>query len=101
VVADTRAGEPHAVAALDRYRDRLARGLAAMCNLLDPDVIVLGGGMSNVPEIYQGLEAAIGGYAFTDVFATPVPRMAAKTTSWFCAAPSTASESARQLASLA
>jgi fructokinase len=76
VVAGARAGEADAAAALGRYRDRLARGLAVVCNVLDPDVIVLGGGMSNVPEIYDGLEAAIGAYAFTDVFDTPVRKAA-------------------------
>lgn len=76
VVAASRAGEPAARAALARYRDRLARGLAAVCNILDPDVIVLGGGMSNVDEIFDGLEEAIGGYAFSDVFATPVRKAA-------------------------
>lgn len=76
VVAAARAGEAEGLAALDRYRDRLARGLAAICNVLDPDVIVLGGGMSNVEELYAGLEAAVGGYAFTDVFTTPVRKAA-------------------------
>src|SRR6185437_6722475 len=48
-----RAGEPAAAAALDRYADRLGRGLAVVCDLIDPDVIVLGGGMSNVAELYE------------------------------------------------
>jgi fructokinase len=61
-----------AVAALDDYIDRLARGLAVIADILDPDVIVLGGGMSNVEALYPRLPRAIGGYAFSDVFATPV-----------------------------
>jgi fructokinase len=76
VVAAARAGEAEGLAQLDRYRDRLARGLAGICNVLDPEVIVLGGGMSNVAEIYAGLEAAVGGYAFSDVFATPIRKAA-------------------------
>ena len=66
------AGEPKAVASLARYKDRLARGLAMGSDILDPDVIVLGGGMSNVMSLYDGLTEAIGAYAFSDVYATPV-----------------------------
>jgi fructokinase len=65
-------GEPAAVASLDDYIDRLARGLAVIADILDPDVIVLGGGMSNVEALYPRLPTAIGGYTFSDVFATPV-----------------------------
>jgi fructokinase len=72
VVTDARAGDPAASAALDRYRDRLARGLAVICDVIDPDVIVLGGGMSNVAEVYDGLTPAIGARVFSDVFETPV-----------------------------
>ena len=53
IVAAARAGETRAVKSLDLYLDRLARALATVINMLDPDVIVLGGGMSNVEEIYQ------------------------------------------------
>jgi fructokinase len=66
------AGNARAQASLGRYRDRLARGLAAVSDILDPDVIVLGGGMSNVEAIYDGLTEAIGAYAFSDVYTTPV-----------------------------
>ena len=72
IVAAAHAGEPAAVAALDRYVDRLARGLAAVCNLIDPDVIVLGGGMSNLTELYQRLPAAVAHYIFSDVFETRI-----------------------------
>jgi fructokinase len=72
VVAAARAGEKEAAAELDRYVDRLARGLAVVCDILDPDVIVLGGGMSNVDELYERLAPAIGGHVFSDCFATPV-----------------------------
>jgi fructokinase len=54
--------------------DRLARGLAMICDVIDPDVIVLGGGMSNVDELYRRLPAAIAPHVFSDVFATPVVR---------------------------
>ena len=61
-------------AALDLYIDRLARGLAVVADILDPDVIVLGGGMSNVERLYERLPAAIAPHVFSDVFETPVVR---------------------------
>ena len=67
-----RSGEPVAAAALERYLDRLARGLAVAVDLVDPDVIVLGGGMSNVEELYQRLPARVAPYVFSDVFETPI-----------------------------
>jgi fructokinase len=71
-VAAARAGEPQAQAALDRYLDRLARGLAVVCDLIDPEVIVLGGGMSNTAELYARLPQAIARHVFSDAFATAV-----------------------------
>ena len=59
IVAAALEGDEAARLALVRYRDRLARGLALIANLIDPDVIVLGGGMSNVDAIYQGLGEAV------------------------------------------
>ncbi len=74
VVSAARSGEAGAKAALDRYVDRLARGLAVVCGVLDPDVIVLGGGMSNVDELYERLPGAITPLVFSDIFTTPVRR---------------------------
>jgi fructokinase len=65
-------GDPAAAAALDRYIDRLARALAVVCDIVDPDVIVLAGGMSNVGALYERLPASIGRHVFSDVFETPV-----------------------------
>ncbi|WP_337186100.1 ROK family protein [Phenylobacterium sp.] len=59
-------------AALDAYADRLARGLAVIVDILDPDVIVLGGGMSNIARLYEVLPAAVAPHVFSDVFDTPV-----------------------------
>ena len=55
IPARAAAGEARAQAALDRHADRLARGLAHVINLLDPDVIVLGGGLSNMDHLYAAL----------------------------------------------
>ncbi len=74
IVALSRTGDAGATASLDRYIDRLARGLAVVCDVLDPDAIVLGGGMSNVDELYERLPGAIAPLAFSDVFTTPVLR---------------------------
>jgi fructokinase len=72
IVAAMRRSEARAAEAFDRYVDRLARGLAVVCDILDPEVIVLGGGMSNVDELYDRLPGAIGPHVFTDAFTTPV-----------------------------
>ncbi len=66
------AREPH----LARYEDRLARALAMLVNVLDPDAIVLGGGVSNVAQLYDDLPALVARYAFSDTFETPIVRAA-------------------------
>lgn len=68
IIAGARAGEPAAATALDRYIDRLGRAMALICNILDPDVFVLGGGLSNVEELYQRLPDAIRPYVFSDMW---------------------------------
>jgi fructokinase len=72
IVDLARAGEADAAAALERYKDRLARGLAVIADVLDPEVVVLGGGMSNTDELYADLPERIGAYAFSDVYAVRV-----------------------------
>ncbi|MFN3522796.1 MAG: ROK family protein [Phenylobacterium sp.] len=66
VAAAARTGDSAASQALDRYVDRLARGLAVVIDILDPDVVVLGGGMSNVAELYERLPAAVAPHVFAD-----------------------------------
>jgi fructokinase len=63
-----------AIATLERYHDRLGRGLASVVNLLDPDVIVLGGGMSNLPGLEGAAFDAMQPYVFSDVVDTQIRR---------------------------
>jgi fructokinase len=72
IMALKRAGDPAALACYQAYLDRLGRAVASAVNLLDPDVIVLGGGMSNVDELYEELPARIEPHVFSDSFTTPV-----------------------------
>jgi fructokinase len=67
-----KAGEAAAAATLDRYVDRLGRALAVICDILDPDVIVFGGGMSNLAELYERVPPITARYAFSDVFLTKI-----------------------------
>ncbi|MCE3289080.1 MAG: fructokinase [Caulobacter sp.] len=66
IVEQARLGEPIARGVLERYIDRLARSLAVVCDILDPEVIVLGGGMSNIGELYDRLPMLIAGHVFSD-----------------------------------
>jgi fructokinase len=66
IVAEAGNGSPPAQATLDRHAGRLARGLAAIVNILDPDVIVLGGGLSALPHLYQQLPGLMTPYIFAD-----------------------------------
>ena len=58
--------------ALIRYVDHLARGLSIVCNILDPDVVVLGGGMSNIEFIYENIDEAMKKYIFSDTINTKI-----------------------------
>lgn len=59
-------GERRAEAVLQDYEDRLARGLASVINVLDPTVIVLGGGLSQLDRLYRGVPARWVDYVFAD-----------------------------------
>jgi fructokinase len=76
VAARAAAGEARAQAALERHTDRLARGLAQVINLLDPDVIVLGGGLSNMDHLYSAVPSLLAQYVFSDFVQTPLVRNA-------------------------
>ncbi len=68
-------GDQEAAVALARFLDRLARGLAVLVDLLDPDTVVLGGGLSNLDLLYTGeLEQTVAKYTFGGSTTTPIMR---------------------------
>ncbi len=68
IVDLARVGDAEAAAAFERYIDRLGRALAMVVNLIDPDVFVFGGGVSNAPELYDRLPAMVEAYVFSDTW---------------------------------
>lgn len=74
IAAAAAAGDDRARAAVGVYQERLARGLASVINIVDPEAIVLGGGLSNIDMLYTGLEDMIARYAFSDAVDTKVVR---------------------------
>ncbi|MEM6812700.1 MAG: ROK family protein [Pseudomonadota bacterium] len=72
IIANAQQGEPRALFALERYCDRLARALAGVINTIDPHIIVLGGGMSNVEELYDMVPKIWGMYIDSDTVKTQI-----------------------------
>lgn len=72
IAARADSGDPAAQATLERHLRRLALALAGVVNLLDPDAIVLGGGLSNLDHLYDRLPGAMRPEVFSDVFETPI-----------------------------
>jgi len=72
IVAAAGNGDEGAQASLARYSERLARALAAVINLLDPDAIVLGGGLSNIAALYDDVPRRWTAHVFSDVVTTPL-----------------------------
>jgi fructokinase len=66
------AGDVPANRALDKYEHRLARSLATVINVLDPEVIVLGGGLSNIARLYTRVPALLKPFVFSDSADTPI-----------------------------
>lgn len=74
IAAAAERGDAGARATLERHLDRLARSLATVVNVLDPDVVVLGGGVSNLPELPSRLAAELPRWVFSDEVATRIVR---------------------------
>ncbi len=72
IVACANAGDKEAVATIERYVERLGRSLATVINVVDPDVVVLGGGMSNLPDLADRTQQAISQHVFTDEVTTRI-----------------------------
>jgi len=72
IMEDARRGERWAGEALERYVDRLGRALAMIADIIDPDVIVLAGGMSNVPELYDRVPDAVKLHVFSDIWTSAI-----------------------------
>ena len=76
VVACAESGDRGCAAALDRYEERLARALASVINLLDPEVIVLGGGLSNIDRLYRSVPARWSRHIYSDAVVTRLVKAA-------------------------
>ena len=72
IIEEFNNNEQRAIAALDNYVDHLARGLSLVCNILDPDIIVLGGGMSNISYIYENINNTLKKNIFSNTFDTKI-----------------------------
>ncbi|MHC0467765.1 ROK family protein [Citrobacter sp. EBS8] len=72
IMRQVESGDADACSLWERYCDQLARALASVVNTLDPDVIVLGGGVSNIDLLYSGLQARVAQYVFGKQCRTPI-----------------------------
>ena len=72
IVALADKGDALAEAAMQRFFDRFGRALAMVINILDPDAIVLGGGLSNIDRLYSEGRERVAHYVFNDEFTTPI-----------------------------
>jgi fructokinase len=76
IVARAAGGDAAAEQCVRRYEDRMARALASIINVLDPDVIVLGGGLSNVDRLYENVPPLWARYVFSDTVTTRLVKAA-------------------------
>lgn len=72
IVADFESGDPEGIATMERFGDRLARGLATVINMLDPDIVVVGGGLSRAKHIYEELPRRLPQYVFGGEVSTKI-----------------------------
>ena len=72
VVESWRAGDSIALATRDEFLDNFGKALSVLVNIIDPDAFVLGGGLSNIEEIYELGPAQVEKYVFNDEFRTPI-----------------------------
>jgi fructokinase len=72
IIEKMRNGDRLARTVWQRYVNRVARGLSIVVNTLDPDILVMGGGMSNVEELYSDLPPELARHVFSTVFETPI-----------------------------
>jgi fructokinase len=72
IVAAAEAGDAAAAATMERYEERLARALATIINVLDPDAIVLGGGLGQIARLYRTVPPQLAHWTFSDHIVTPL-----------------------------
>jgi fructokinase len=74
IIDRMRQGDRLAKLVWGRYVDRVARGLSLVVNVLDPDILVIGGGMANINELYDDLPERLAEETFSPCFYTPIAR---------------------------
>ncbi len=74
IVAGAAAGDAGAIESVSRYERRLARGLASVINVFDPDAVVLGGGLSNISRLYERVPKLWIEFVFSDAVVTKLVR---------------------------
>ena len=74
LAAEAQAGNADALERMSRYEHRLARGLASIINVFDPDAIVLGGGVSNIDRLYERVPRIWAEFVFSDTVVTRLAR---------------------------
>ena len=74
IIAASRQGDTDAGAVFERFLDHYGRSVANLISILDPDIIVLGGGLSNIEDLYSAGRERVAHYVFNDELRTPIVR---------------------------